>query len=141
MIADTLHIHVACAIIESADRILVAQRSATMSHPLKWEFPGGKLHPGETPEECLRREIHEEMGVVISVGRSLRHVTHNYPAFKVTLYPFICAITSGEIVLHEHAGIVRLPANELRNLDWAEADLPVIEEYLRFSNSKSKISA
>lgn len=141
MITDSLHLHVACAIIESAGRILAAKRSATMSHPLKWEFPGGKLHPGEAPEECLIREIREEMGVDILVGRPLRHVTHVYPTATVTLYPFICSITSGEIVLHEHAEIIWLLQEELSKLDWAEADLPVIEEYLKFSDRKGKISA
>lgn len=124
------HIHVTCAIIERDGLVLAAQRSAEMSLPLKWEFPGGKIDPGESPEECLRRELVEEMGVQVAVGDSLPVSTHHYPTFAVTLYPFICAIASGEIVLHEHAAITWLLPQELLTLDWAEADLPVIASYL-----------
>jgi len=66
----------------------------------------------------------------VKVGKSLPPATHHYPAFIVTLYPFICAIDSGEIVLFEHAAISWLPPEQLHALDWAEADLPVIESYL-----------
>jgi len=105
-----------------------------MNMPLKWEFPGGKMDPGETPERCLIREIHEEMGITIRVGVSLPISTHQYPAITVTLYPFICSIESGEIVLHEHSSIDWLTPNELYTLDWAEADLPVIAAYLSASD-------
>lgn len=129
------HIHVACAIIERDGLILAAQRSAAMSLPLKWEFPGGKIDPGESPEECLRRELVEEMGVRIAVGRDLPLWTHHYPTFTVTLYPFICSIESGSITLHEHAAIGWLPAADLHTLDWAEADYPVIKAYCDISES------
>jgi 8-oxo-dGTP diphosphatase len=124
------HINVACAIIERDGLVLAAQRSAVMSLPLKWEFPGGKIEKGESPEDCLRRELYEEMGVKILVGKSLQSCTHHYTTFTVTLYPFACTIESGEIVLHEHAAISWLPPKKLHTLDWAEADLPVIQSYL-----------
>lgn len=124
------HIHVSCAIIEQHGLVLAAQRSAAMSLPLKWEFPGGKLQPGETPEECLQREIVEELGVQIKLGRGLAASTHHYPAFTVTLYPFVCAIDSGELIMHEHGAIAWLTPEDLPSLDWAEADLPVIQAYL-----------
>lgn len=101
-----------------------------MTLPLKWEFPGGKIDPGESPEQCLRRELVEEMGICVHVGKSLPANTHHYRTFAVTLYPFVCSIESGEIVLHEHAAISWLPPVELHSLDWAEADLPVIDSYL-----------
>lgn len=123
-------IHVTCAIIEQDGLVLADQRSAAMSLPLKWEFPGGKIDPGESPEDCLRRELFEEMGIHIRVGKSLPPSSHQYTKFMVTLYPFKCSIESGEIVLHEHAAIVWLPPDQLHALDWAEADLPVIEAYL-----------
>ncbi len=123
------HIHVACAIIERDGLVLAAQRSATMNLPLKWEFPGGKIDQGESPEECLRRELVEEMGIHVHVGQRLTASTHHYPDFAITLHPFICSIQSGEIVLHEHAAITWLAPNKLHALDWAEADLPVIESY------------
>jgi 8-oxo-dGTP diphosphatase len=125
------HVHVSCALIECDGLVLAAQRSSTMSLPLKWEFPGGKIHDGETPQACLMRELVEEMGVRVRVGRGLPTVTHHYPDFSVTLYPFVCAIEAGEITLHEHAAILWLPPERLSELDWAEADLPVIDSYLR----------
>jgi len=100
-----------------------------MSLPLKWEFPGGKINDGESPEECLRRELHEELGVKTSVGQALPASTHHYPSFTVTLYPFVCEIISGEITLHEHSAMVWLMVEELHTLDWAEADLTVTKEY------------
>ncbi|HJV34884.1 (deoxy)nucleoside triphosphate pyrophosphohydrolase [Geomonas sp.] len=127
------HIHVACAIIERDGLVLSALRSASMHLPLKWEFPGGKIEPGEGQEECLQRELVEEMGVQISVGRPLTPATHHYEAFTVTLYPYICSIVSGEIVLHEHSEITWLPAQQMHELDWADADLPIIAEYQRLT--------
>lgn len=124
------HIHVACAIIERDGRVLAAQRGPHMSLPLKWEFPGGKLDPEETLEECLRRELIEELGVEITVGRPLPATTHAYPSFTVTLYPFVCSITSGSIVLHEHQAVAWLAPGDLSTLDWAEADGPILASYL-----------
>ena len=123
------HIHVACAIIELGGKVLFTQRSETMSLPLKWEFPGGKIDDGESPEECLKRELIEELGVEISVGEPLPATTHHYPSFSVTLYPFICEIITGEITLHEHCAMVWMPIEKLHTLDWAEADLPVIRKF------------
>lgn len=123
------HIHVACAIIERDGLVLSARRSASMNLPLKWEFPGGKIEPGEGRAECLKRELVEEMGVRIEVGRPLTPATHDYAAFTVTLYPFVCSIASGEITLHEHSAICWLPAARMHELDWADADIPIIAEY------------
>ncbi len=102
-----------------------------MSMPLKWEFPGGKIREGERPERCLERELVEEMGVRVSVGAALQTTTHHYPSFTITLYPFVCAIRSGEITLHEHAACAWMAPEELASLDWAEADYPVLESYIR----------
>ena len=124
------HIQVTCAIIERDGFVLAAQRSAAMSLPLKWEFPGGKIHQGESPSECLRRELFEELNIHVSVGRSLLVSTYQYPTITVTLHPFICSIEAGEIVLNEHAAITWLAPNNLHSLDWAAADIPVIESYL-----------
>jgi 8-oxo-dGTP diphosphatase len=123
------HIHVACALIERDGLVLAAQRSATMSLPLKWEFPGGKLEAGESPEECLRRELVEELGVAVSIGLPLPRLTHSYDLFTVTLYPFVCSLESEQITLHEHAAIAWLLPEELHTLDWLEADLPIISTY------------
>lgn len=101
-----------------------------MTLPLKWEFPGGKIDPGETPAQCLRRELREELGILVSVGAALEPVVHDYPSFTVTLYPFVCAMAGGEMTLHEHAAIAWLPPEALPSLDWAAADGPILEQYL-----------
>jgi len=125
-----VHLRVACAIIENRGLVLAAQRSAAMSLPLKWEFPGGKIKGGESAEACLHRELKEELGIAVSVREALSPATHSYPTFTVTLHPFRCAIESGALTLHEHAALRWLRPGELLTLDWAAADLPIIAEYL-----------
>lgn len=124
------HLQVACAIIERRGAVLATQRSTTMSLPLKWEFPGGKIAPGELPADCLRRELIEELGLYITVGHALPQHTHSYHTFTITFHPFVCTIASGEITLHEHAAFSWLPPEDLHTLDWTEADLPVIQNYI-----------
>ena len=124
------HIHVACAIIEQNGMVLAAQRSAAMSLPLKWEFPGGKIEGGETAEECLNRELHEELAVSVSIGAALSPATHCYPDFTVTLYPYICRLNGGTVTMHEHHALKWVKPLEMPGLDWAAADLPVISEYM-----------
>ncbi len=125
-----INIQVACAIIENNGRVLAAQRSELMSLPLKWEFPGGKIEGFENPEQCLVRELTEELNITVAVGHLLPPVGHNYADFSVILHPFICTIVSGEITLHEHKAIVWLSPQELPSLDWAAADIPVVSAYL-----------
>lgn len=124
------HIHVACAIIEQDGTVLAAQRSAAMSLPLKWEFPGGKIESGETAEECLIRELREELGVSVLIGSALSPATHSYPDFTVTLYPFTCRLNGGTVTNHEHHALKWVEPQQLAELDWATADLPVIREYM-----------
>ena len=127
------HLHVACALIERDGLLLAAQRSAAMNLPLKWEFPGGKIEDGESPEECLRRELQEELEVTVVIGRALFPSTHRYENFTVTLYPFVCQLETTEIVLREHEEIRWLAPGDLFTLDWAEADLPILKDYLSVS--------
>jgi 8-oxo-dGTP diphosphatase len=125
------HLHVTCAIIERKGLVLAAQRSASMSMPLKWEFPGGKVNPGEGYEECLLRELSEELGISAVIGRALVPTTHHYPAFTITLYPFVCSMRTEKLSLNEHAAIRWVHPTELRSLDWAEADIPIVSAYLQ----------
>jgi 8-oxo-dGTP diphosphatase len=122
-------IRVACAIIEHDGKILSVQRSERMNLPLKWEFPGGKIKHGESPEQCVVREVSEELNAVVAVAQSLPSVSHDYPDFSVTLYPFVCAVVSGEITLHEHKALLWLLPHELRSLDWVAADFPILTAY------------
>lgn len=124
------HLHVACAIIERDGKVLAAQRSATMSFPLKWEFPGGKIEAGESPQECLNRELNEELGISVCIGTALSPATHVYPDFTVTLYPFTCRLAGGSITMHEHHALKWLAPEQMPELDWAAADLPVIRDYM-----------
>ena len=128
------NILVACAIIEHDRKVMAVQRSELMNLPLKWEFPGGKIKQGESPEQCVVREVSEELNVQIAAGRSLSSVSHNYPDFSVTLYPFICAILTGEITLHEHKTLLWLSPHELWSLDWVAADFPIISAYCEMLN-------
>jgi 8-oxo-dGTP diphosphatase len=122
-------LRVACALVERGGRLLAVQRSAAMSLPLKWEFPGGKIEAGESPADCLRRELREELDVEVEVGDHLPVATHDYPSFSVVLYPARCRIAAGEVTLHEHADARWLSPAELLSVDWAAADLPVLESW------------
>jgi len=133
------HIEVACAIIEKDGLVLATQRSEVMSMPLKWEFPGGKLNAGESSRECLVRELLEELGVRVEIRYPLAPVTWAYESFSVTLHPFVCAITGGRLVLHEHRAARWLAPAELSSLDWAEADFPIIAEYITRSGGDDGI--
>ena len=124
-------IQVTCAlIVNSQEQVLVAQRSHLMSLPLKWEFPGGKIEPNETPEACLIREIKEELNIEIQVLKALPSNTHPYPNIIIKLIPFICAHLNGKIELKEHANFKWLLKEELLALDWADADVPIVRNYL-----------
>jgi 8-oxo-dGTP diphosphatase len=124
-------IDVACAIIVNPDgQVLVAQRSAVMSLPLKMEFPGGKVEKKETPSACLIREIKEELNLDIRVIIEMAANEHIYPDFNIRLIPFVCEITGGVIVLKEHAGYCWHEAEELLNLDWAAADILIMKNYI-----------
>jgi 8-oxo-dGTP diphosphatase len=125
-------IQVACAIIEKDGRVLTAQRSETMSLPLKWEFPGGKIEPQESAAACLSREILEELGISIRILVALPSSNWAYPDFDITLHPFVCDLCGGSIQLLEHRAICWLTPEKLPTLDWAEADGPVLRAYLQY---------
>lgn len=121
-------IKVVCAIIEFEDKILIAQRSETMSLPLKWEFPGGKIEEDENKEEALEREIYEELKMKVKVNEALTSVEHHYPDFSITLYPFLCEVKSNEFVKTEHKEIKWEKKENLHRYDWAAAVIPIVEE-------------
>ena len=124
-------INVTCAIILFDNKILVTQRSEKMKLPFKWEFPGGKLEENETEIDCIKREIKEEINIDIEIIKKLSDNIFDYGTFKINLIPFIANYTSGEILLSEHKDYKLLDKSELLNLDWAEADLPIVAEFLK----------
>lgn len=125
---NTKPIPVVCAIIVLDNKILAVQRAKNMSLPLKWEFPGGKLEPNETEQDCIKREIKEELNIEIEVKNRLTPSYFEYPNIIIELIPYLAQYLSGEILLTEHNGYQFLSTSELNNLDWAEADLPILKE-------------
>ncbi|MEO7176623.1 MAG: (deoxy)nucleoside triphosphate pyrophosphohydrolase [Saprospiraceae bacterium] len=110
-------LQVVCALIERDGKVLLAQRSASMRHPGLWEFPGGKLEGSESPEQCLLREIKEELGIAIAIIQPLPALNFQYPGEQpFVLIPFIAYILSGEISLTEHSAVVWVLPDQL--LDW-----------------------
>jgi len=123
---------VPCAIFENAGQIFSAQRSDKMSLPFKWEFPGGKVDEGETEIEALQREIMEELSVEIEVGLRLAPTFKEDPHRIICLVPYVCRLVSSPIILTEHLQYKWVRLEDVFTLDWAEADLGVIETYLHF---------
>lgn len=124
-------IDVTCAIIMQNQKVLCVQRSKHMESPLKWEFPGGKVEANESPEECLVREIQEELGLTIEILEKLPNNVHSYSEkLTINLLPYLCRIQTGNIFLKEHRQGKWMERNRLLDLDWAEADLPVVKNFL-----------
>jgi len=117
---------VTCAVVVERGMVLVTQRSEQMDHPLKWEFPGGKVKEGETPESCIRREIREELGLTVMVKLRLPVVVHRYGHREVRLIPFVCVIEGGTLSLREHKAYRWVPPGDLDRMDWLEADVEVV---------------
>lgn len=124
-------IRVTCALIERAHLLLITQRSASMAQPLCWEFPGGKIEAGETEQNCLIREVREELKLNIICRSRLTPSIFKYPNLTIELIPYICSAIAGELKLQEHVAYKWVPINELRQYDWCPADIPIVEEYIQ----------
>lgn len=93
-----------------------------------WEFPGGKIEPGEAPEDALHREIREELDTEIRIDSFLATIEHDYPAFHLTMHCFLCSLSSGRLTLKEHENAVWLSKEQLESLAWLPADVKVVNE-------------
>ena len=120
-------IKVVAAIIRDKNRIFATQRGYGEFKD-GWEFPGGKIEDGETPENALIREIREELDTEISVGEKITCVEYDYPKFHLSMDCFWAEIVSGDLVLKEHEAAKWLSREELDSVDWLPADLELIEK-------------
>lgn len=123
--SDRKCIEVVAAIIHDGDRIFATQRGYGEWRDW-WEFPGGKIEPGESPEEALHREIHEELEAGIEGVRHFHTVEWDYPAFHITLHCYLCHLQGNSVTLKEHEAARWLSPLELDSVRWLPADEEVI---------------
>lgn len=119
-------VNVVAAIIRDGNRIFATQRGYGEFKD-GWEFPGGKVEPGETPQEALKREIEEELETEIEVGEYLTTIEYDYPSFHLSMKCYWCRIIEGRPVLLEHEAARWLGKDELDSVDWLPADITIIE--------------
>jgi len=123
-------IKVTAALIERNGKILIARRHANGPFGMKWEFPGGKVEEGETPEECLERELHEELAIQAKVGAFFGASRYDYGHLEVELLVYRVFQFSGEPRLHDHEEIRWVLPHDLLKYDFPEADRPIIRKRL-----------
>lgn len=118
-------IEVVAAVIKKDGRVFATQRGYGDFKDM-WEFPGGKIEPGESPEDALKREIKEELDADISVDSFLQTVEYDYPKFHLILHCFLCSLKNDTLHLLEHESARWLFANELDSVEWLPADLSIV---------------
>lgn len=121
------HFEVVAAILIDSNRVFCAQRKDAGEVAKKWEFPGGKIEMGENHQQALSREIAEELSVEIAVGDFVATVYHEYSTFAITMHAYLATVLFGELTLSEHLDSRWLSREELTSVDWAPADLPIVE--------------
>ncbi len=119
------HIEVVAGIIKDGDKIFATQRGYGEFKD-GWEFPGGKMEPGETPQQALARELKEELAIDVNVGNFLCTVDYDYPTFHLTMHCFYCSVIGGELTLLEHEAAKWLKTTELHSVNWLPADVEVV---------------
>jgi len=124
-------IRVTAAVIERAGKILIARRRPEDRFGGVWEFPGGKIEPGETPEECLRREISEELGLAVALGPCLGTFPYHAADWSIVLIAFRASAADGEPVLRDHDAFRWATPRELLCFDFAEPDRPIVRLLLK----------
>lgn len=120
------HIEVVAGIIKDGDKIFATQRGYGEFKD-GWEFPGGKMEAGETPQQALARELKEELTVDVNVGDFLCTVDYDYPTFHLTMHCFYCSLIGGELTLLEHEAAKWLNMSELHTVNWLPADVEVVK--------------
>ncbi|HEX2921754.1 MAG TPA: (deoxy)nucleoside triphosphate pyrophosphohydrolase [Bacteroidales bacterium] len=133
-------IDVTCAIIRNEeDDILIVQRGEATDHPFKWEFPGGKLMRGESPEDCVIREVKEELSIDIVIIKRLADVEYDYGIKKIKLIPFVCDTLEDVPFLSEHIAYRWVTAIDFTGIDFSEADVIVADNYAKIIGFKKQV--
>lgn len=122
---------VTAAIIKKENKILIAQRKEGSHLAMKWEFPGGKLEEGEHPEACLTREIQEELGLTITIDSIYEVISHRYGEKHILLLCYLCSYKGGEAVTRDCNDFSWVEPSEMKEYDFAEADIPVVERLIK----------
>lgn len=125
-------IEVVAGVIFWKDLVLCVQRPKNNLHYIseKFEFPGGKIEKGESKEEALHRELLEELNLSTKIKSFFLTVVHEYPDFELTMHSYLCEANSKELTLNEHIDQKWLKINELTALDWAAADIPIVNKLI-----------
>ncbi|HDM25015.1 MAG TPA: (deoxy)nucleoside triphosphate pyrophosphohydrolase [Thermoplasmatales archaeon] len=133
------HYEVTAAIIYHQGKILVTTRPKHEIYGGLWEFPGGKREKNETLEECLKREIKEELGIEISIVRFFTKVSHSYPNFSITLYAFICDYKGGKLTPMSTVKYLWADIKELEKMPFLEADKKIIKKLIDILHSEENM--
>lgn len=126
---DMKTIKVVAAVIRDGDKIFATQRGYG-EFKGGWEFPGGKIEEGETPQEALKREIMEELDTEIEVGELIDTIEYDYPDFHLSMWCYWCSVVRGDLVLKEHVAARWLGEDELMDVEWLPADVGLIGKLL-----------
>jgi 8-oxo-dGTP diphosphatase len=127
---------VVAAVIVDDGRIFATQRGHGEFKD-GWEFPGGKIEPGETPQQALKREIREELDTEIEVGDLLKAVEYDYPNFHLSMQCFICSVKSGHLTLKEHEAAKWLTVEQIESVNWLPADIEVVRELRKYKGKRA----
>lgn len=125
-------VEVVAGIIFFQNQILCVQRPKNKLHYIseKFEFPGGKIEEGETKKEALQRELFEELSISTNIKSLYLTVVHKYPDFELTMHSFICEVETKKLSLNEHINQEWLTLKDLKRVDWAAADIPIVDKLM-----------
>ena len=125
-------VEVVAAVILFEDKILCVQRPTNKFNYIseRFEFPGGKIEEGETKKEALKRELIEELNITPKIENLFLTVIHQYPDFELTMHSFICKANTLHVTLNEHISMKWLKQDEMKSLDWAAADVPIVDKLI-----------
>lgn len=120
-------IRVVGAVFHDGERFLACRKKPGKPLEGHWEFPGGKIEPGETPEQALEREIREELNLIAEVGQKVTTTTYEYDFATIELTTFYCTLVDGDLRLTDHDDTKWVTSTEAAHLTWAPADIPAVE--------------